>query len=798
MRHTIRLFARTPVSTIAAVVTLALAIGASTLVFSVVDGVLLRELPYHDPSRLVAIWEANLPRGTTENVVSPANFLFWRDLNHSFSQMAAVSMTFKTTVTAGRAAPEELPLQVVSAGLFPMLGIKPAVGRVFTDAEDRPRSRVVVVSHRYWRTRLGGAFNAIGQSIRLGGDPHVILGVMPAGFSVLDADVDLWLPTGFTEEARTPRGRWHAVVARLRDDATLPSAQSDMTTVAASLTRRFPDFDTGWTARVVPLHAQVTGRIAPALKLLGGAVLCVLLIGCANVANLLLARGSARRRELAVRAALGASRARLVRQLLGECLALSLAAGLAGWGLAAGGLRFIRAFVADADVIPRLGEVSLDLRVVGFAVIASAGAALLAGLLPAVSASRLALVDALKDGSRGHTSASGARLRPLLVALEVALAVMLLSGAGLLVRSLSRLIDVDPGFTAQGVATMPVSLSGPRYEAPAARITFFKRLTERVAALPGVESAGAISFIPMVGLGSATGFEVVGRSKPALGQEPVADVRIVSGDYFEAMRIPLRKGRLFQATDSGDRAHVIIINQALADEVFPGQDPLGHELVLQWEDTIPDRIVGVVGNVLHRGLDSKARPMTYWPQERFANGYMTLTVKTQEPAPAIAPLLARTLRQLDPEVAQTPVRPMADLLAATVATRRLVMTLIGVFAGLALVLAALGIYSVVTCVVAERRGELAIRLALGAQPRGIVWLVVGEALITTAVGALGGLTVALALGRLVRSLLFQVTPTDPIALAIPIGLLLAVGIVASWAPGRTASRVDPMDALRAD
>ncbi len=798
MRHTIRLFARTPASTVTAVATLALAIGASTLVFSVLDGVLIRDLPYRDPERLVVVWEANPRLGAMENVVAPANFLFWRDLNRSFSQMAAVSPTFQTTVAHGRAAAEELPLQVVSARLFPMLDAKPAIGRVFTEEEERPNSHVVVVSHRFWRTRLGGSVRAIGQTIRMGGEPVVVLGVMPAGFAVLDPDVDLWVPIGLTEEHRTPRGRWLRVVARLRDGATVASAQSDMTNVAAALTRRFPAFNTGWSARVVPMHAQVTGRIAPALKLLGGAVLCVLLIGCANVANLLLARGSARRRELAVRAALGAGRARLVRQLLGECLALSLAAGFAGWGLATGGLRFIRAFVADADVIPRLGEVSLDLRVVGFAVIASAGAALLAGLLPAVSASRLALVDALKDGSRGHTSASGARLRPLLVALEVALAVVLLSGAGLLMRSLSRLIDVDPGFTAQGVATMPVSLSGPRYEAPAARITYFKRLIERVAALPGVESAGGISHIPMVGLGAATGFEVVGRPKPAAGQEPVADVRIVVGDYFKAMRIPLLKGRRFQAADSGDRAHVIIINQALADEVFPGQDPLGHELVLQWEDTIPDRIVGVVGNVLHRGLDSKARPMTYWPQERFANGFMTLTVKTQEPAPAIAPLLARTLRQLDPEVAQTPVRPMADLLAATVATKRLVMTLIGVFAGLALVLAALGIYSVVTCVVAERRGELAIRLALGAQPRGVIRLVVMESLVTTAVGAACGLAVALALGRVVRSLLFEVAPTDPIALATPVVLLLLVGIVASWAPGRTASRVDPMDALRAD
>jgi putative ABC transport system permease protein len=798
MRHAIRLFARTPVSTLAAVATLALAIGASTLVFSVLDAVLFRELPYRDPERLVAIWEANPQRGLMANVVSPANFLFWRDLNRSFSRMAAVSPAFRSPVASGRAEPEIVPLQVASADLFSMLGVGPLYGRVFTSAEEEPNSRVVVVSHRFWRTRLGGRVGAIGQTIRMSGDPLTVIGIMPPGFSVLYSDVDLWLPVGFTEEARQPKGRWLAVVARLRDGATLTSAQTDMTAVAATLTKRFPDFNTGWTARVLPLHEQVTGRIAPALKLLAGAVLCVLLIGCANVANLLLARGSARSRELAVRAALGAERARLVRQMLGECLALSVAGGLVGWGIAVAGLRIIRASVVDSGTLPRLDEVALDARVVAFAVVASGVATILAGLFPAVSASRLALVDALKDGSRGHTSVAGARMRPILVAAEVALAVVLLSGAGLLMRSLSRLIDVDPGFRAERVSTMAVILSGPRYEAPVARTTFFSRLTAAVAALPGVEAVGAISDLPMTGLGSATGFEVVGRPKPAPGQEPVADVRIVSGDYFGAMGIPLLKGRLFEPTDTGDRAHVIVINQALADELFPGEDPLGRQLVLHWTDTIPDRIVGVVGNVLHTGLDARIRPMTYWPHDRFANGYMWLTVKSQEGTSAIGPVLGRMLRRLDADVPLTPVKPMADVLVDTVATRRLVMSLIGIFAALAFVLAALGIYSVMTCVVTERRAELAIRLALGAQPRNVIGRVVGEALATTAAGAACGLAAALALGRLLRSLLFETAPTDPIALATPVVLLLVVGIVASWAPGLTASRVDPMKALRAE
>ena len=485
MRALTRLVARNPLSMAAALTALALATGASTLVFSVVNSVLLRDLPYTDPGRLVVIWETNPHRGQMENVASPGNFLYWRDRNHSFTDMAAVGLTFNLSVLAPRQPPEQVPAQLVSASLFPILGAGAELGRVFTRAEDVPDSRVVVLSHRYWQTRCGGDRDILGRAIRIEGTPRTVLGVMPPGFSILDPDVDLWIPVGFSEASRTPRGRWLATVARLRPDATVASAQSDMAAIAVELSQKFPDFDTGWGARVVPLHQQVTGRIRPALLLLLGAVGCVLLVACANVANLLLAGATARRRELAVRAALGANRARLVRQLVGEALALAGMGGAAGWLLAALGLRIIKGAVTDAATVPRLADVTLDLGVLGFAVALSVAAALVAGLLPALAATRLTLVDAIKDGVRGATSAAGARMRPVLVALEVALAVVLVAGAGLLVRSLVRLLDVNPGFAIDDVVTMRVSLSGDRYEQPTARTAFYDEVIRRVARAPG-------------------------------------------------------------------------------------------------------------------------------------------------------------------------------------------------------------------------------------------------------------------------------------------------------------------------
>ena len=798
MRHTLRLFARTPLASAAALGALALAIGASTLVFSVVDGILLQPLSYRDPDRLVVVWESNVGHGSMENVVCPANFLYWRDRQHVFTDMTAITPAFRVSVTAPGQAPEMVAQQSVTAALFPLLGVSPAIGRAFTEAEDVGQKQLAVVSHRYFMSRLGGDTGAIGRVLQIDGQPYEIVGVMSTGFALLDPDADIWVTMGFTERSRTPRGRYLTTIGRLKPGITVQAAQTEMVGIMAELTRKFPEFNSNWSARVVPMHQQVTGTIRPALILLLGAVGCVLLIACANVANLLLARGTARRRELAVRSALGASRSRLVRQLLTESLLMSAIGGLAGWALAFGGLRWLKHAVTDGSTVPRLADVSLDLRVVAFAMLASLTAALLAGLLPAFTATRLALGAALRDGVRGSTSAAGARLRPLLVGLEVALAIVLLSGAGLLVRSLMQVLNVNPGFTSTGVVTARLALSESHYATPESRTAFYDAVIAKFAALPGVSSVGAVSFLPMTGMGSATSFETIGRPKPPMGQEPVTDVRIVRGDYFQAMEIPLLSGRYFQATDSGDRARVLIINKALADQQFPGQDPIGHELVINWDTSIPDRIVGVVGNVRHDGFETPAGPMIYWPHTRFSNDFMAIVVKTYRPALAVAPEMTRVVRSTDATVPLDTIRPMVEVTDQTVATRRLVVWLLSIFAGLALVLAALGLYAVMTAVVAERRSELAIRVALGAGPMRVAWLVVGQALATTVGGAVAGLIAARFLSRLLEGLLYDVRPSDPWALGGAVATLTAVAVLASAIPGRAAARVDPMEALKAE
>ena len=422
MRHALRLAARNPFSTAAALGALALAIGTCTLVFSIVQGVLLRQMPYRDADRLVVVWETNLQRGSLENTASPANFLYWRDRAHSFVDLAAVAMTFRVPTSVQGAGAGDGPAADGQRAAVSMLGVSPAAGRVFTDDEDRNQAEVVVVSHRYGQSHLGSERSAIGRSITINGRLKTVIGVMPAGFSVLDPEVDLWVPTGFGEEDRTPHGRYLSTVGRLKPGVTVAAAQSDMTRVSAELTKKFPAFDTGWATRVVPLHRQVTGKVRPALLILSGAVGCVLLIACANVANLLLARSTARRRELAVRAALGAGRGRLVRQLLAESLLLSAAAGACGWLIAVVGLRLLQSGITDSSTIPRLADVSLDPVVALFAIAVSLATAVLAGSLPAIAATRLALVEALKDGVRGSTSMAGTRLRPALVAGQVALA----------------------------------------------------------------------------------------------------------------------------------------------------------------------------------------------------------------------------------------------------------------------------------------------------------------------------------------------------------------------------------------
>jgi putative ABC transport system permease protein len=796
-RHGARLLFRAPGFAAVAIAALAIGIGANTAIFSVVNTLLIQRLPYSDPDRLVVVWEHHQPRDRKGNVVAPANFLHWREMNRVFEDIAAVSPAFRFTMT-GQGEPVELPMQFVTAAFFPVVGVQPALGRGITPDEDRPGSRVVVISDRLWRTRLNGAADIVGRGITLQGESHTVVGVMPPGFSFLDKTVDLWVPAGFPASARTPRGRWLGTVARLKPGVTVEAAQQDMTRVASELTRQFPDFNTGWTAQVVPLREQLTGDVRPALLVMLGAVGFVLLIACANVANLLLARATARGRELAVRAALGAGRGRIVRQLLAESLVLAAAGGAAGLLLAWWLLRLLRVVVAESLPIQRLEQVGIDGPVLGFTALAVLLSGLFFGLVPAFTASGSALNDALKEGGRTGSAARGNRTRAAFVVVEIALALVLLVGAGLLVRSFARLMDVETGFDTSQTLSMRVSLPQATYRDPQARVAFFDRLIERIDAIPGVQSAGAISALPLAALGSATRYEVVGQPAPPLGEEPVTDVRIVAHEYFSSMGIRLVRGRLFEKALAADARNKVVINEAMARAHWPNEDPIGRRIKVSWADNREDEIIGVVGDVRMSGLDTRARAAIYWPHARNGDGSMTLTLRIAGGAGPIVSAARGILNELNPSIALADVRTMDEVVSRSVAQRRLTMTMLATFAGAALLLAAVGIYGVIAYSVTQRTQEIGIRVALGAQRRDVLRMVVGQAAVLSLIGIGLGAAGAIVLTRWMADLLFGVEPFDPLTFVLVGGLLGAVALLASYVPGRRATRVDPVVALRGD
>jgi putative ABC transport system permease protein len=796
LRHGARLLVRSPGFTIVAVAALAIGIGANTAIFSVIHALMLRPLPYPAADRLAVVWEHNLPRNNRTNVVSPGNFIHWREMNRSFEELGAVSQTFRITLT-GSGEPHEYPAQFVSAGFFSVLGVKPILGRALSVEEDRPQSRVAVISERLWR----GAFNAdpaiLSRPVVMNGLPNTIVGVMPATFSFFDSSVDLWLPVGFPPETRNPRGRGILVVGRLKPGVTHESAHDDMVRVHAELTRLFPNFNTGWTARVVPLREQLTGDVRPALLVLLGAVAFVLLIACANVANLLLARATARSRELAVRAALGAARGRLVRQLLGESLVLALAGGAAGLLLAWWALHALRALAAERLPLLRLETVAIDGPVLAFTAAAAIASGVFFGLIPALTASGADLHESLKEGSRPGSASRGARARSAFVVVEVAVALVLLVGAGLLVRSFARLLAVDVGFSTERLTTMRVSLPGSRYGEPALRVQFFDRLLDRIGALPGVQAAGAITNLPLAGLGSATRFAVVGRAAPAPGLEPVCDVRIVAHDYFEALGMPLVRGRFFDSRDTGDAANRVVINATMAKQYWPGEDPIGRRIQVSWSVTGDEEIIGIVGDVRHTSLEREPRATIYWPHARSAAGSMALVLKSSSEGVSPISGTIAAVRALDPLLAVGEIRTMDDVVSRSVAQRQLIMMLLAMFAGAALLLAAVGIYGVIAYGVTQRTQEIGIRMALGAQRRDVMRMVVGHALVLTAAGIVVGGAGALALTQFMSGLLFETKAGDPSTFAGVAALLAAVAALAAYVPGRRASRVDPVVALRA-
>ena len=803
IRYAIRLCLRTPGFTAIAVLALALGIGANTAIFTIVNAVLLEPLPFRDPARLVVMWETNARRPGRPNVLGPSNFIRWRERATAFERTAPF-YDYRINLT-GSGAPEEIVGMDVTADFFPTLGVTPLVGRAFADDEGpQGHDAVAILSYGLWQRRFAGDPAVVGRTVQLNSRSVTVVGVMPPDMrlflgrgSLAAKPAELWMPFAFTAAQRAPRGRYMSAIARLKPGVSLSEAQAQMDTIASGLTREFPEFNTGWGALLVPMHRELSGDLRPALLVLTGAVGFVLLIACANVANLLLARGATRQREMAIRIALGAGRSRVIRQLLTESLVLCLLGGGLGLIVAQWGLALLLA-ISPVSLVD-LGPVHLSYPVLAFTAAVSIATAIVCGFAPAFEGARGSVQEALKDGARQiGSSVRHRRIRQAFVVGEIALAVVLLVGAGLMIRSFGTLRRVNPGFDARNVLTARVTVPTRRYPDEAKRIDFFASVVARLAAIPGVESAGEVSYLPLAGAGAATGFTIVGQPAPLPGQGPTTDVSVCDNGYFHALKVPLLRGRIFSEREMREKSNVVVINDALARRYFPNQNPLGKSLVIAMNDpNVPTEIIGVVGSVKFADFATDARPTTYWPHPQLAYSAMTLTVRTTtDPAP-FAPLLEREVRAMDKDQPVADVRTMDQWVTRTLSQARFSSMLLTTFAALALALAAIGIYGVMSYAVSQRTSEIGIRLALGAEARDILGMVVGNAVRLAAVGLGIGVVLALALSRTLTSLLYETAGTDPLTFAAVVATLGAVAIAASYFPARRASRIPPVEALRA-
>jgi predicted permease len=803
VRFAARTLAKSPGTTVAAVLTLALAIGANTTMFGVVNAVVLRPLPYPDADRLVRV-RGSLPSiGAEQLPMSPPEFADVRDRVPAFESVAAVG-TLNRTVT-GDGEPERVLAAYASASLIPMLGVRPAIGRTFTEDEDRDGfDRVAVIGYGLWQRRYGGSPGVVGKTMQLDGIAYTVVGVMPADFRYPSRDVDLWIPVAFTAEQYGDGERgshFLGVLARLRPGATEDEAAAELRALAGAMQTEHPDNykpDSGWNLTAASLKTDIVGDSRSLLFVLLGAVGLVLLIACANVANLMLARATARQREMAVRAALGASRWRIARQLLTEGVMLSAAGGGLGVLLA---VWLNSVFVALQPArIPRYEELDVDWRVLAFTLAVSVAAGIAFALAPAVVAARPRLGDALKDSGRGASEGpAAARLRGALVVGEIALAVVVLVGAGLLVRSLDHLLHVPPGFDPAGVATMRVSLPDATYKEPVAQRAFYTRLLDRVRTSPGVRSAAAINFLPLGGSTSRRNFSIDGVGDVTVNVE----FRTVSPGYFETMRIPVDRGRSLADSDREGSQFVTVVNESMARPFFPGEDPLGRRIKLGGMDgPFPwMTIVGVTGDVRHAGLDETAPPEMYvsylqplLPDWRV--GSLFLAVRGDGPSRTAADAVRAAVRDLDPNLPVYDVRTMDERLSRSVSGRWFDTLSLSLLAALALALAVVGLYGVLAFSVSRRFHEIGIRMALGARPRDVMASVLGRGAALAAIGLAVGLACSLAASRLVAGLLFDVAPTDAWTFAAASGLLAAVALAAVYFPARRATRVDPLVALR--
>ena len=805
LRYSFRLLARNPGFTVVALLTLTLGIGANSALFSLVNTFLLRPLNFDKPESLVMLWENNPQKGRTQNEVAAANYLDWKEQNQTFEQVAGLSIdSFLLTST-------DEPVQVegafVSPNIFQLLRVEAAQGRTFLSDEDQPdRAAVAVLSHGCWQRRFGADPGIVNKEITLNGEKVTVVGVMPAEFQLPIRQFDIWLPLALSPEQTKNRGSHYLyVIGRLKPDATLKQAQSDISNISSRLEQEYPQTNSGWGASLISLRDQLVGDLKLLLLILLGAVGFVLLIACANVANLLLARASGRQKEIAVRIAMGASRKRLIRQLLTESMLISIIGGVLGLVLAVWGIKLLIASLPPAIInsVPLMREVNIDIRVLIFTTLISLFTGIIFGLAPALQASRPDLNETLKEGSRGVAGGvNRQRMGGALVVSEVALALILLICAGLFINSFVRLQQVDPGFNTENILAMDVALSPSRYDDEVKIGAFYKQLLEKIGNLPGVVSTGAVSHLPLGGSNAARGFVIQDNMPATPADVPNANYRMITPAYFTTLSIPLQQGRFFEEQDGNESPGVVIVNEALARRYFPNDNPIDKRVRLGGLQSKGPwlSIVGVVRNVKHFGLDIGAKPEMYLPLSQQPASNMTLVVHTGSNPENITAAARNEAQSLDREQPIYNVRTMKDVVRDSTSLQRLSTSLLGILSGVALALASVGIYGIISYTATQRTHEIGIRMALGAQRKDIFKLVVGRGLKLTIIGVITGLVLAAILAFLLTSflegVLFGVSATDPLTFGAIALLVILVAVVASYVPARRAMRVDPIQTLR--
>jgi putative ABC transport system permease protein len=801
LRYSLRMLLKYPAFTITALIALALGISVNSTVFSVVNAVLLRPLPFNNPDSLVWIWDTQ-PE-LKEAPVTPADFIDWRNQNQVFEDMGLFAAYSTFNITGDN--PEQLRAVLVSANLFSMLGVSPVEGRIFTSEEDkRGNHRVIIISYDLWQRRFNGSPQIIGSPVNLSGRDYNVVGVMPPEFqfpiqsSKFARKTDFWVPIVIDGALAQNRGvHTFSVVARLKPGVSLQEAQTEMSGIASRTEQDHPDTNMGHGVKLVALHDLIVGDTKSVLIILMAAVALVLLIACANVANLLIARAASRQREISIRLAVGASRLRLIRQLLTESIVLALLGGGLGLILAVWGIKVLAA--VSPNNAPRLNEVNLDARIVIFTLIVSLITAVLFGLVPALQTTKPDIAVTLKEGERAPSGGRRRhRIRNLIIISEVALTLVLLIGAGLLIRSFVRLLNVDAGFNAGNLLTTDIFLPWSKYQDANTQALFYQQVLDRLNKAPGVEAVGAINSLPLSGDDKTGDFNVEGRTAPAPGQENLVSYRVASPGYFRAMGINMLRGRDFGGQDVLNAPSVVIINEDLARQFWPGEDPIGQYVRVSLGGPVanPQQVVGIIADVHHFGLDKDVKPEVYVPLLQSPDVFTYLVARTSSDPRSAAAILENEIRAVDKDIPLGHVKPMQMVIEESVASRRLSMVLMAIFAGIALILATVGIYGLIAYSVTERTHEIGLRMALGAQQQDILRLLVGQSMRLALIGIVIGIPIAIALTRYISSLLYSVSATDPITFIILSLLLVGVASIASYIPARRAMRINPIDALK--